>query len=79
MCSALSRATRGKGIIISSGAKDAFELRGPHDVINIAVMFGLNKQQAKVSHVQLRRLTDLHRIMEAQPAWRPAFSGKVMP
>ena len=45
---ALSRATRGKGIIISSSARSAFELRGPYDVINTATLFGLSEQDAKV-------------------------------
>ena len=45
---ALTRATRGKGIIISSGARSAFELRGPYDVINMATLFGLSEQDAKV-------------------------------
>lgn len=47
---ALARATRGKGIIISSGARSAFELRGPYDVINMATLFGLSEQDAKVTH-----------------------------
>ena len=45
---ALTRATRGKGIIISSGARSAFELRGPYDVINMATLFGLSEQDAEV-------------------------------
>ena len=45
---ALTRATRGKGIIISSGARSAFELRGPYDAINMATLFGLSEQDAKV-------------------------------
>lgn len=45
---ALTRATRGKGIIISSGARSAFELRGPYDIINMATLFGLSEQDAKV-------------------------------
>lgn len=51
MHAALTRATRGKGIIISSGAREAFELRGAYDVINIGVLFGLSEQQAKVLSV----------------------------
>lgn len=46
---ALTRATRGKGIIISSSARSAFELRGPYDVINMATLFGLSEQDAKVT------------------------------
>ena len=46
---ALTRAARGKGIIISSGARSAFELRGPYDVINMATLFGLSEQDAKAN------------------------------
>lgn len=44
---ALCRETRGRNIIISSSARSAMELRGPHDVINLATMFGLSQQQAQ--------------------------------
>lgn len=38
----------GRGIVLSSGAQSAFELRGPPDVINLATLFGMNHHQAKV-------------------------------
>ena len=50
---ALTRATRGKGIVVSSSARSAFELRGPYDVINMATLFGLSEQNAKVSMLSL--------------------------
>ena len=46
---ALARATRGKGIIIASGAKAPYDLRGPTDVANLATLFGLNQKHAKVA------------------------------
>lgn len=45
---ALASATRGRGIVVSSGAKEPFTQRGPADVSNIATFFGLTQQQAKV-------------------------------
>ena len=45
---ALARATRGKGIVISSGARAAYDLRGPADVANLATLFGINQKHAKV-------------------------------
>ena len=39
----------GKGIIVSSGARSMWEMRAPHDVINLSTLFGLKQQQAKVS------------------------------
>lgn len=45
---ALCRATRGRGVILSSGARSAFELRGPYDAMNLGALLGLTEQQAKV-------------------------------
>ena len=45
---ALARATRGKGIVIASGSRVAYDLRGPADVANLATLFGLNQKHAKV-------------------------------
>ncbi len=42
----LSRETRGRGIILSSGARTAIELRGPYDVVNLATFLGLSEAQA---------------------------------
>ncbi|KAI8492926.1 Ribonuclease P protein subunit p30 [Branchiostoma belcheri] len=38
---------KGKNIILSSQAEKAIELRGPHDVANLGVLFGMNQAQAK--------------------------------
>lgn len=43
----LIRATRGKGIILSSEARSALGLRGPHDVINLAQVWGLGQERGK--------------------------------
>mmetsp|Transcript_19647 Transcript_19647/g.54586 ORF Transcript_19647/g.54586 Transcript_19647/m.54586 type:complete len:273 (-) Transcript_19647:148-966(-) len=44
---ALTRATSGRSIIVSSNARAAFEMRGPYDVVNMASLMGLKQQQAK--------------------------------
>lgn len=44
----LTRLTRGRGIVISSGAAEACHLRGPPDVANLATFMGLSQQQGKV-------------------------------
>lgn len=41
----LIRATRGRGIIISSEAKRALGCRGPADVVNMAVLWGLGQER----------------------------------
>lgn len=45
----LQTATRGHGIVISSGASHSMELRGPNDVANMATLFGLSAEVAKVA------------------------------
>jgi ribonuclease P/MRP protein subunit RPP1 len=41
----LIRATRGRGIVVSSEAKKALACRGPADVINMAVLWGLGQEK----------------------------------
>lgn len=41
----LIRATRGRGIIISSEAKRALSCRGPADVVNMGVLWGLGQER----------------------------------
>lgn len=43
----LIRATRGRGIILSSEARGALGLRGPWDVINLAQVWGLSQERGK--------------------------------
>ncbi|XP_022302019.2 ribonuclease P protein subunit p30-like [Crassostrea virginica] len=43
----LANFSKSKNIIISSGAERAIELRGPHDVANLGLLFGLDESQAK--------------------------------
>ncbi|KAL3147192.1 hypothetical protein ABBQ32_002693 [Trebouxia sp. C0010 RCD-2024] len=69
---ALARATGGKGIIISSGARSAFELRGPYDVINMATLFGLSEQDAKAA------LTTNCEAVLAHAQSRQAYRGTVL-
>lgn len=42
----LIRATRGRGIVISSEAKSAFTCRAPADVTNLAILWGLPQDRA---------------------------------
>lgn len=41
------RATRGRGIIVSSEASSALGLRGPYDLINLATFWGLNQERGR--------------------------------
>jgi RNase P/RNase MRP subunit p30 len=42
----LVNATKGRNLILSSGARDLFEQRAPYDVINIGQVLGLSSDQA---------------------------------
>lgn len=46
---ALIRATRGRGIIVSSEASTALGLRAPSDVINLATVWGLSQERGRES------------------------------
>ena len=43
----LVRVTRGRGLIISSEASNAMNLRGPHDLINLATFWGLGQEKGR--------------------------------
>ncbi|GAX73183.1 hypothetical protein CEUSTIGMA_g636.t1 [Chlamydomonas eustigma] len=44
---ALSRLLRGRNLVISSGARNMMELRGPKDIINMGTLFGMSQEKAK--------------------------------
>ena len=43
----LNRVCKGRNVVISSGAERIMELRGPYDVINLGLLFGLKSEQGK--------------------------------
>ena len=51
------KALRGRNIVVSSKAQEAFQQRGPQDVINFATLMGMSRGDAKV------RLERLHPIV----------------
>lgn len=51
----LIRATRGRGLIISSEAQRAVACRGPADIINLAAVWGLGQEKGKEAVSQLAR------------------------
>ena len=53
---ALIRASRGRGIIISSEAKNALGCRAPHDIINLAVIWGLKQDIATEAVTESARI-----------------------
>lgn len=88
----LIRATRGRGIILSSEARDALGLRGPHDVMNLAQIWGLEQAKGKAGLVEeadkVVRLAALRRnsyrgvitiVDGGGPAAKEATSSKATP
>lgn len=55
-------ATKGKNIIITSGASEPLLLRGPYDLINLAHFFGLEAAAARKCLVQNPRALVLHAL-----------------
>ena len=45
----LIRVCKGRNVVISSGAEKPIELRGPYDIVNLGLLFGLKPDQAKVA------------------------------
>ncbi|XP_048739288.2 ribonuclease P protein subunit p30-like [Ostrea edulis] len=56
----LASFSKSKNIIISSGSERAIEQRGPHDVANLGLLFGLNEAQAKNAVTRSCRSVLLH-------------------
>lgn len=52
--------TKGKNLIISSGAEKPIDLRGPYDVINLGLLFGLNEAVARRAVMDNCRAALLH-------------------
>uniref|UniRef100_A0A6B2LCT3 Uncharacterized protein n=1 Tax=Arcella intermedia TaxID=1963864 RepID=A0A6B2LCT3_9EUKA len=67
----LVRISRGKNIILSSGAKDPLDLRGPYDVSNLSCMFGLEVSNAK--HIVSTNCRSVLLHAEARKVGRGAF------
>ncbi|KAJ5232626.1 hypothetical protein N7468_005582 [Penicillium chermesinum] len=66
---ALIRATRGRGIIVSSEARRALSLRAPWDVINLTCVWGLSQEVGKEAICEeARKVTALAKLKRT--SWR---------
>ena len=69
---ALIRATRGRGIVVSSEAKAPLGLRGPFDIINLCAVWGLGQEKGKEGVCEeARKVVTIARIK------RTSFRGVV--
>lgn len=65
----LIRATRGRGIIVSSEAHKALSLRAPWDVVNLTCVWGLSQERGKEAVCEeARKVTALARLKRT--SWR---------
>lgn len=69
---ALIRATRGRGIIVSSEATAALGLRGPNDVINLATVWRLSQERGKEAICD-----EAERVVRLAGVKRTSFRGVV--
>ncbi|RJE23242.1 ribonuclease P [Aspergillus sclerotialis] len=66
---ALIRATRGRGIVVSSEARRALGVRAPWDVINLACVWGLSQERGKEAVCEeARKVTALAKLKRT--SWR---------
>ena len=66
---ALIRATRGRGIIVSSEARRALGVRAPWDVVNLACVWGLSQERGKEAVCEeARKVVALARLKRT--SWR---------
>lgn len=69
---ALIRATRGRGIIVSSEARRALSVRAPWDVINLVCVWGMSQDRGKETICEeTRKVTALAKLKRT--SWRGAI------
>ena len=69
---AIIRATRGRGLVISSEARDALGCRGPADIVNLACIWGLGSE---VGHEAVSK--EARRCVGAARLKRSSYRGAV--
>ena len=70
--------TKGKNIIISSGAKQELDFRGPYDLVNLGLLFKFKEEQSKAATTKNCRAVLFH--AEARKGTeRSVMSGKLLP
>nr|XP_048294865.1 ribonuclease P protein subunit p30 isoform X3 [Myodes glareolus] len=63
----LMQICRGKNVILSSGAERPLEIRGPYDVANLGLLFGLSESEAKAAVSTNCRAAFLHGVARPVP------------
>uniref|UniRef100_A0A8C7QE99 Ribonuclease P protein subunit p30 n=1 Tax=Oncorhynchus mykiss TaxID=8022 RepID=A0A8C7QE99_ONCMY len=56
----LMEACKGKNVIVTSGAEKPLELRGPYDIANLGLLFGLSEEDGKAAISTNCRAVHLH-------------------
>lgn len=52
--------TRGKNIVLSTGSYEPMQLRGPHDIMNLSSLFGIESSKAKKAMTEYSRNVEMH-------------------
>ena len=68
---------KGKNIIVSSGAEDELDFRGPYDIINLGLLFNFNEEQSKATITKNCRAV-LYHTEARKGTERSVISGKAV-
>jgi len=68
---------KGKNIIVSSGAENELDFRGPYDIINLGLLFNFKEEQSKAAVTKNCRAV-LFRAEARKGTERSVISGKVL-
>lgn len=70
--------TKGKNIIVSSGADHELNFRGPYDIVNLGLLFNFNEEQSKAAITKNCRAVLFH-AQARKGTERSVISGRHLP
>ena len=70
--------TKGKNIIVSSGAKHELDFRGPYDIVNLGLLFNFKEEQSKAAITKNCRAVLFH-AQARKGTERSVISGRRLP
>ena len=69
--------TKGRNVIVSSGATNEMDFRGPYDLINLGLLFNFTEKQSKAALTNNCRAVLFHKEARADTA-KSIISGKAL-
>lgn len=70
--------TKGKNIVISSGAEHELDFRGPYDIVNLGLLFNFKQEQSKAAITKNCRAVLFH-AQARKGTERSVISGELLP